>query len=100
MMALTAAGRPVMDPKLSTLNPLAPEFVPAHSTNSYGESAGVVNITDELLSCLPRLEPAVPEEGSRYVESAPVLSVTDDMIRQQEEMNDRRLAGPCGPDRP
>ena len=47
-----------------------------------------MNITDELLGCLPRLEPALPDGPP-----APVLGITDEILREQDLAEDRWLAG-------
>ena len=52
----------------------------------------MVNITDHLLDCFPRLVPVQAAPGMGAAESAPVLGVTDELLADQQVVERRTLA--------
>lgn len=83
---------PGQSPRALPLNPDAEPFVPRSYVQpfqaEYCPSAARVNITDELLSRLPRMEPCIDPQ------TAEVLSVTDELMRQQDAEDEARALCP------
>ena len=83
------AGQPlVLDPRARIFRPGAR----VHRLRSIecGESAKVVNITDELLSNLPRLDPVM-----EWADPMEILGVTAELMREQDTRKAERLRT-CG----
>ena len=76
---------PVFYPRRLGLDPTVPAFIPPAT---YGLSAPGLNITDELLAALPRINPVPECVEDQYASAAPQLGVTDELIGIQHGMCD------------
>ena len=92
--AAPSPTEPARSPGLPSRNPGAAPFCPGRcpvvsilSCDKYAESAGRVNITDELLANLPRMEPVLPG-----CPEADALSVTAELLHEQDLEEEKQLA--------